>query len=46
MKRRRGCRNALWAGLTLLFTVMFLLLFAEVDSEMPMYEEGAIYERN
>lgn len=46
MKHRRGWKNALWVGLTLLFTITFFILFAEVDSEMPMYEQGVNYERS
>ena len=44
-KRRNGT-TALWIGLILLLSVLSSLLFAEVDGDMPMYEEGANYERN
>ena len=44
--RRRSGTTALWMiGLLLLFTVLSAILFAKVDSEMPMYEEGVNYER-
>lgn len=43
--RRRSGTTALWIGLLLLFTFVSAILFAKVDSEMPMYEEGANYER-
>ena len=49
MKHRRRCRNgmtAFWIALMILFSAWSVILFAEVDSEMPMHEEGAIYERN
>ena len=44
-KRRYGT-TALWVSLMLLFTVFIVILYAEVDSDMPMYERGANYERN
>ena len=44
-KRRYGT-TALWIGLMLFFTVLSVFLYAEVDSDMPMYEEGVNYERN
>ena len=43
-KRRNG--TALWIGLILLLSVFSVILFAEVDSDMPMYERGVTYERN
>ena len=47
MKNKRGYRtNAFLIGLILLLSVLSAILFVEVDSNMPMYEEGADYERN
>lgn len=46
MKNNRRYGTALWIGLMLLFTVLSTVLFAEVDSDMPMYEEGVVNERN
>ena len=44
--RRRSGTTALWIGLLLLFTVLTTVLFAKVDTDVPMYEEGVNYERN
>lgn len=44
-KRRNGI-TALWIALMILFSAWSVLLFAQVDSDMPMYERGANYERN
>lgn len=47
MKNNRGCgATLLLIGLMLLFTVLSAILFMEVEGDMPMYEEGANYERN
>lgn len=43
-RRRRGT-TILWIGLMLLFATLNMLLFAEVDSDMPMYEEGVVNEQ-
>lgn len=43
---RRYGTTALYIGLILLLSVLSTILFAEVDSDMPMYEEGVNYERN
>lgn len=44
-KRRRGT-TALLIGLMLLLSILSAILFVEVEGDVPMYEEGAIYERN
>lgn len=46
MKNKRRNGTALWIGLILLLSVLSVILFAEVDSDMPMYEEGVVNERN
>ena len=47
MKHNNGYKNtAFWIGLILLLSMLSTILFAEVDSDMPMYEKGANYERN
>ena len=46
MKNKRRYGTALWIGLILLLSVFSVILFAEVDSDMPMYEEGVVNERN
>ena len=43
-KRRYGT-TVLWIGLILLLSVLSTVLFAEVDSDMPMYEEGVDNEQ-
>ena len=45
-RKRRNGMTAFWIALMILFSAWSVILFAGVDSEMPMYEEGAIYERN
>ena len=45
MRNKRRYGTALWIGLILLFTVLSTILFAEVDSDMPMYEEGVVNEQ-
>lgn len=43
-KRRNGI-TALWIALMILFSAWSVLLFAEVDSDIPMYEEGVVNEQ-
>lgn len=46
MKRKRGYgMTAFWIALMILFSAWSVLLFAGVDSEMPMYEEGVDNEQ-
>lgn len=45
MKHKRRYGTALWIGLILLLSVFSVILFAEVDSDMPMYEEGVVNEK-
>lgn len=45
MKNKRRYGTALWIGLILLLSVLSSLLFAEADSDIPMYEEGVVNER-
>ena len=41
MRNKRRCgTTALWIGLMLLFMVLSVILFAEVDSDMPMSIEA------
>ena len=44
MKNNRRYGTALCIGLMLLLSVLSVVLFAEVDSDMPMYEEGVVNE--
>lgn len=47
MKHKYGRKNtAFWIGLVLVLSMLSMIVFAEVDSDMPMHEEGASYERN
>ena len=43
-KRRRGT-TALLIGLMLLLSVLSAILFAEVEGDVPMYEEGVNNEQ-
>ena len=43
-KRKYGT-TALWIALMILFSAWGVLLFAEVDSDMPTYEEGVVNEQ-
>ena len=46
MKHKYGRKNtAFWIGLILLLSMLSTILFAEVDSDMPMYEEGVDNEQ-
>ena len=47
MKHNNGHKNtAFWIGLILVLSMLSTLLFAEVDSDMPMYEEEVNYEQS
>lgn len=47
LKNKRGYKTtALLIGLMLLLSVLSAILFVQVEGDVPMYEEGADYERN